>query len=132
MDIRKPKHKCKIVGFFSLTKLHGDSIKEERKATSILVSSSVYFTFFSKLPMPSVNGDTSVVSPNPDMPMSPLFVPSNRSPQDEGVEGIVVAGTGAEQESSVERQRLKDARRERRQEGRQQREQRRPRSGKVH
>ncbi|KAJ5152435.1 hypothetical protein N7492_009715 [Penicillium capsulatum] len=115
--------------FLFLDQIHGDSIKEERKATSILVRRSVYFNFFSKLPRPSVNGDTISISPNLDLPMSPLFVPNNRSPQDEGAEEIGVAGTGAEQASSLERQRLKDARRQQKRakklRKRQEREQRR-------
>ncbi|KAJ5346771.1 uncharacterized protein N7506_000024 [Penicillium brevicompactum] len=70
--------------------------------------------------------------------MSPLFVPNNRSPQDEGAEEIGVAGIGAEQASSLERQQLKDARHERRQQKRakkfrrrQQREQRRHHSSRA-
>lgn len=121
--------------FLFIDRIHGDSIKEERKATSILVRRSVYFTFFSKLPMPSVNGNTTGASPNTDMPMSPLFVPSNRSPQDEGAEEIEVAGTRVEQETNLDQQRLKDAHKERRQQKRakklrrrQQREQRRHQS----
>lgn len=64
--------------------------------------------------MPCENNDTAGISPTPDLPMSPLFIPSNSSPQDEG-ERVGSAGTGAGQDSNLERQRLKDARRERRQ-----------------
>ena len=69
--------------------------------------------------MPGVNNDTAGGSPNPDLPMSPLFVPSNLSRQDErGGEEVGLADTGAEQDSGLERQCLKDARRERRQQKR--------------
>ncbi|KAJ5640278.1 uncharacterized protein N7484_008140 [Penicillium longicatenatum] len=100
--------------FLFIDQLHGDSFQRERKATSTLVRRSVYFTFFSQLSMPSVNGNLTGVSPNPDVPMSPLFVPSDRSPQDEGIDDIEAESSGAEQESSLERQRVKIARREQR------------------
>jgi hypothetical protein len=98
--------------FLFIDQLHGDSLEREEKATSTLVRRSVYFTFFSKLSMPSVNSDTTNVSPDRDLPMSPLFVPIDCSPQDEGAEEIGVAGTRAEQEYSLERQRSRDARQE--------------------
>ncbi|KAJ5346216.1 hypothetical protein N7452_004220 [Penicillium brevicompactum] len=120
--------------FLFFDQIHGDSPQRERKATSILVRRSVYFTFFGKLPIPRENDDTVGRPPTPDLPTSPLFVPGNRSPQDEG-EGFRSRGTGAEQHSSLERQCPKDARRERRQQKqakklrrRQQRQQRRHRS----
>ncbi|KAJ6018994.1 hypothetical protein N7522_001061 [Penicillium canescens] len=118
--------------FLFIDQLHGDSLQRERKATSTLVRRSVYFTFFSKMPMPRVNNDTAGRSPNPELPMSPLFVSSNRSPQNGGEIGS--AGPGARRDSSLERQRLKEARRELRQQKRakklrrrQQRQQRRQR-----
>ncbi|KAJ5178973.1 hypothetical protein N7492_002183 [Penicillium capsulatum] len=116
--------------FLFIDKIHCRSVTEERKATSFLVRSSVYFTFFSKLPIPSANGDATVVSPNSDLPMSPLFVSNDRSSQDQVDETLVVC-TGAEEQSRLERHRLKDTRKERRQQKRanklqrrQQREQR--------
>lgn len=68
--------------------------------------------------MPSVNGGIIGISPNPDLPISPLFVPNNRSPQDERIDDIEAVSPGAKQESSLERQRLKHARREQRQQKR--------------
>ncbi|KAF4768880.1 hypothetical protein HAV15_008832 [Penicillium sp. str.  len=123
--------------FLFIDQLHGDSLQRERKATSTLVRRSVYFTFFGELPMPRENNDTAGRSPTPDLPMSPLFIPSNRSPQDEG-ERVGSVGTGAGQDSNLERQRLKDARRGRRQQKQakklqrqQQRQQRRHRSSRA-
>ncbi|KAJ5249524.1 hypothetical protein N7524_011840 [Penicillium chrysogenum] len=123
--------------FLFIDQLHGDSLQRERKATSTLVRRSVYFTFFSKLSIPHENNDTAGRSSTPDLPMSPLFIPSNRSPQDER-ERFGSAGTGAGQDSNLERQRLKDARRERRQQKQakklqrqQQRQQRRHRSSRA-
>ncbi|KAF4763054.1 hypothetical protein N7455_003820 [Penicillium solitum] len=123
--------------FLFIDQLHGDSLQRERKATSTLVRRSVYFTFFSKLSMPCENNDTAGISPTPDLPMSPLFIPNNSSPQDEG-ERVGSAGTGAGQDSHLERQRLKDARRGRRQQKQaeklqrqQQRQQRRHRSSRA-
>ncbi|KAJ5766653.1 uncharacterized protein N7511_004269 [Penicillium nucicola] len=100
--------------FLFIDQLHDDTLQRERKATSTLVRRSVYFTFFSKLSMPRENNDTAGRSSTPDLPMSPLFILSNCSPQGEG-EQFGSAGTGAGQDSNLERRRLKDARRERRQ-----------------
>ena len=95
--------------FLFIDQLHSDSLQREQKATSTLVRSSVYFTFFSKLSIPYENNDTTGISPTPDLPISPLFIPSNSSPQDKG-ERVRSAGTRAGQDSNLERQRLKDVR----------------------
>ena len=52
--------------------------------------------------MPRENNDIAGRSPTLDLPMSPLFIPSNRSPQDEG-ERVGSVGTGAGQDSNLER-----------------------------
>ncbi|KAJ6027955.1 hypothetical protein N7540_003531 [Penicillium herquei] len=125
--------------FLFIDQIHEDSYQNEQKATSTFVRRRVYCTFFSKLSMPSVNGNITGASPDPDVPISPLFVPSDRSPHDEGIDDIEAESSGAEQESGLERQRVKDARREQRRQKRaekrakklrrrQQREQRRHQS----
>ncbi|KAJ5369939.1 uncharacterized protein N7496_006031 [Penicillium cataractarum] len=98
-------HDCQ---FLFIDKIHGDSIKEDRKATSILVRRSVYFTFFSKLSIPIVDSDTTGARSTTELPMSPLFVPSNRSSRAE------IVDREAERESNLDQQRLNDARQERR------------------
>jgi hypothetical protein len=105
--------------FLFLDQIHGAPIPTVQKATSFFVRCSVYFTFFGKLPIPGANNATADESPDPDIPMSSLFVPDDPSSQDgRGGEHGGFAETRSQRDGGLERQRQKDARRARRQQKR--------------
>ena len=102
--------------FLFIDQIHGDPFPAIQKVSSFFVRRNVYFTFFGKLSLPGANNTTEEPL-NQDFLMSPLFVPSELSHQDERGDGEGVEGR-RQADGSVEQQRLKEVRRKRRQQKR--------------
>lgn len=102
--------------FLFIDQIHGDPFPAIQKVSSFFVRRNVFFTFFGKLSLPGANNTTKEPL-NQDFPMSPLFVPSELSHQDERGDGEDVEGRRPA-DGSVEQQRLKEVRRKRRQQKR--------------
>ena len=109
--------------FLFIDQIHGGSFSAMQKVSSLFVRRNVYFNFFGKLSLPEANNATDE-PPNQGIPISPLFVPSELSHQDErrGGDGVEERG---QLDGSFEQQRLKEVRRERRQQKREKKARRR-------
>ncbi|KAJ5917587.1 hypothetical protein N7466_011141 [Penicillium verhagenii] len=95
--------------FLFIDQIHGESLSSVKKATSLFVRRSVYFTFFGKLPIPAMdNGDSVGDYPSPDLAMSPLFVPSNVSPEYEPVGNEYGFAEGRTEQHAISEQQLLD------------------------
>ena len=68
--------------FLFIDQIHGGSFSAMQKVSSLFVRRNVYFNFFGKLSLPEANNATDK-PPNQGIPMSPLFVPSELTYQDE-------------------------------------------------
>ena len=111
--------------FLFIDQIHGDPFSTMQRVSSFFVRRNAYFTFFGKLSLPEANNATDE-PPNQGFPMSPLFVPSELSHQDERGDGEGVEGR-RQVDGSFKQQRLKEVRRERRQQKREEKARRRQR-----